>query len=412
MARCLCGKPSPLLAPASPQGRDEFRRDVDGRRQSAGARPRVLWLIKGLGLGGAEKLLSMAVPHLDRSRFDYEAGFFLPWKDALVDDLQMQGVPVTCFDIRNCSSFVGFGRLLAHIKQRRIDVIHMHLPVSGVVGRLAGKLMRVPGLIYTEHNVWGRLNPITRLMNRVTFGLNDFSIAVSDDVRLSMTVGARERLTTIANGIACEKMSSVAGDAVAMRRDLGVPEGHLIIGKVANLTPKKNHEMLLKAFALFSRRFPRSTLVLVGQLAGREQHLRNLAAELDIAKRVIFTGPRTDVLRVVQTFDVFALSSTFEGLPIALLEAMSLEKPTVCTAVGGVPGVIRDGREGFLVPAGRVDVMADRFAQLAATPSLRRELGSAARERVRKEFDIATMVRRVEEVYMQVLEEKGVWRSR
>ncbi len=371
-------------------------------------RIRVLWLIKGLGLGGAEMLFDMAAPHVDRSRFDYEVGYFLPWKDALVQKLQDHGLPVTCFDIKHNVSLGGLRRLVAHCRDRHVDVIHMHSPIPGVFGRIAGRLARVPAIVYTEHNVWPRLHPVSRLLNRLTFRMNDSAVAVSEDVRQSIPRGLSARVQTIDNGIDGESVRNRAAGSSAVRDELEIPHDCVAIVKVANLTPKKNHELLLDAFAQVHSTLPNTRLVLVGQFAGRDQTLRQHAERLGVESSVLLTGPRTDIPQVVKAMDVFAMSSTFEGLPIALLEAMALGKPAVCTSVGGIPRVIRDGQEGFLVPSGRADLLAERLKRLAMDAALRSEMGQAAKQRVRTAFDISQMVRRVEQVYCDALRDKGI----
>lgn len=376
-----------------------------------GRRARVLWLIKGLGWGGAEKLLSLSAPHLDRGRFEYEVGYFLPWKNALVEELRRHDLPVTCFDLPHGGAMGGWKRLLRHLARRQIDVLHMHLPVPGIVGRVAGKLAGVPALIYTEHNVWPRLHPLTRLVHGASLGWNDRVIAVSDDVRRSIRSRRFERVLTIRNGIDSFEVRPDETAGRQVRAELGIAPSEFVIGNVANFTPKKNHELLLDAYAQLQRSVPHSRLVLVGQFAGREGHLRLRAEKLAVSDRVVMTGPRSDAVRIVQALDVFAMSSSFEGLPIALLEAMSLGRPAVCTAVGGIPEAVNDGVEGFLVPPGDAAAMALSFARLAADRDLRRSMGLAARARVKREFDIAATVRRLESVYAEVLQEKGVWTS-
>jgi glycosyltransferase involved in cell wall biosynthesis len=381
---------------------------VSGVRKSGqiAERLRVLWLIKGLGLGGAEKLLTMAVPHLNRDRFDYQVGYFLPWKDALHAELAGAGLPVTCFNIRTPWSPLGLRRLVRYIRNERIDVVHMHLPIPGVYGRLAGRIAGVQALVYTEHNLWPRLHPLSRLLNRITFGMNDYAIAVSDDVRDSMKVKSPQPVT-IENGIDYGAIAAMPKLPCEVRSELGISQDDFVVAKVANLTPKKNHELLLEAFSQLATRIGHARLILIGQYAGRKDELYAHAQRLGIADRVLFTGPRSDVIRIVQACDVFAMSSTFEGLPIALLEAMALGKPSVCTDVGGIPAVIRDGNEGFLVPSGQAGQLADRLLALAQDPRLCTKMGEAARQRVQAKFDISVMVRRVEEVYCNVLNAKS-----
>lgn len=368
---------------------------------------RVLWLIKGLGLGGAEMLFEMAAPHLDRDRFDYQVGYFLPWKDALVERLRQHQLPVTCFDIPRGFSLGGYRRIQRFCRQQQIDVLHMHLPVPGVMGRLAGKRAGVPAIIYTEHNLWSRLNLVSRTLNRLTFGINDRVIAVSQDVADSMAPRFADRVSVINNGIDCAAVVDLAGDRAATRARLGIEADCVVVGKVANLTAKKNHELLIDAFAMLHTSVPNSRLVLVGQFADRESLLRERVRKHGLQDAVLFTGPSTEVPQLVQAMDIFAMSSNFEGLPISLLEAMSLGKPVVCTAVGGIPQVVRDDQDGFLVDRGDHREFAEKLRRLAIDPQLRCRMGDSASTRVRESFDIRSMVRQVETVYVDVLRSKA-----
>jgi L-malate glycosyltransferase len=367
-------------------------------------KPNVLWLIKGLGLGGAEMLLPMSLPHVDRSAFNYHVGYFLPWKDALVPKIAAEGVPPICFDIARHGDPRAVSRLIRYIRQHRIDLIHAHLPYPGMVARLAGRITGAK-VVYTEHNVWGRLNPLMRAANRVTFGMNDWAIAVSRGVANSIRGVDKGRLSVIDNGIDCSRLAATPDESAEVRTEFGIPASDFLIGKVANLTPKKNHENLIEAFALLHRQRPESTLLLVGQPAGREAALRELAVGRGVGNKVVFAGARTDVPRLVRAMDVFAISSDFEGLPIAMLEAMALAKPIVATTVGGIPGVIRDGVEGILLPPQRPDLLAAALQRLFDDRGLARTMGIRSQERVRAEYDIAQMVTKVEAIYRNVLNE-------
>ncbi len=366
-------------------------------------RYRVLWLIKGFGLGGAEMLLPIALPYLDRNSFHYEAGYFLPWKNALVSQVEGGGVPVTCFDLGRHGDPRAVMRLVRHIRLHGIDLIHAHLPYTGVVARIAGRLTGAK-VVYTEHNLWDRLNPVMRLANRFSFDWNDFAIAVSQDVADSMRGVDPSRLSVIDNGVDCARLAETPDESTSVREEFGVSTEEFLIGKVANLGPKKNHENLIEAFAHFQRDCSRSRLMLVGQQFGRQTVLTRLAQKLGVGERVIFVGPRTDVPRLVRAFDVFVVASDFEGLPVALLEAMALQQPVVATAVGGIPGVIRDGIEGLLVPPRNPGLLSNALVRLQRDPVLRRRLGASAAARVKDKYDIAKMVARVESIYRRVLD--------
>ena len=362
----------------------------------------ILCLIKGLGLGGAEKLLASALPYLDRSNFDYQIGYFLPRKKAIVPVIEMAGFDVHCFNIKNLSIYTAILKLAKFIQSENVDLIHAHLPYPGIIARLAGRILGTP-VVYTEHNVWSRLHPITRYLNRLTFSLNDYSITVSDEVAASMQGIKRQRIQVIENGVDWKILTRTPDETEAVRMEFNIPFSHFLIGNVANLTPKKNHENLIRAFALFSKSYPYATLILVGQPFDRLSVLQKLTDQLEIGTNVRFVGTREDVPRLVRAFDVFVISSDFEGLPVAMLEAMALKKPVIATTVGGIPSVVRNGVEGYLVPPRSPEALAEKMLLFAIDRELAGIMGEAAFQRVKEHYDISQMVKQVEAIYMQVL---------
>ena len=119
-------------------------------------RKRILILIKGLGLGGAERLLVNALPYLSRDEFDYRVAYFLPWKDALVPDFESCGIPVTCFDCRTPYSPIAIHKIGRYLRRHDIALLHSHLPSASIAGRVASRLNPSPATVYTEHGCWNR----------------------------------------------------------------------------------------------------------------------------------------------------------------------------------------------------------------------------------------------------------------
>jgi glycosyltransferase involved in cell wall biosynthesis len=204
---------------------------------------------------------------------------------------------------------------------------------------------------------------------------------------------------------------ALTGEAAraAARAELGLNPDARVVGTVGNFTAKKDQGTLIRAVA----ELPAAglggggdtVLVLVG-LGPLEQDLRDLAGRLGIADRVLFTGSRDDVYALLPAFDTFALSSRFEGLPIALLEAMASGVAPVATRVGGIPEVITDGRDGLLVDAGDTAGLTAALARLLGDDDLRSRVGGAARARA-GDFDLVHAVRRAEEVYRQAVAHPG-----
>jgi glycosyltransferase involved in cell wall biosynthesis len=362
----------------------------------------VLIVIKGLGRGGAERLLVSGAPYLDRERFDYRFAYLLPWKDSLVGDLTAAGLPVHCLDGARGVGWVG--RLRALVRRERVELIHVHSPVAAAGVRMAaGSRTRV---VYTEHNVWSRYHPATYAANLVTFPRNDRVFAVSDEVRASVRYPGRLRLLpmppveTLHHGL---DLAAVAawGGGDGVRAELGIPGDAPIVGNVANFKPAKDHTTLLRAAARVREALPGVRFLLVGQ-GPLESETRRLAAELGLDRTVVFAGFRSDAQRLAAAFDVFTLASTYEGLPIALVEAMALGRPAVVTRVGGTPEVVTDGVQGLLVPPRDPAALADGLLRLLGDPELRARMGAAGRARA-LDFDIRRAVRRMEQVYTDLL---------
>lgn len=365
----------------------------------------VLWLIKGLGSGGAENLLVSAARHIDRDRFNYSVAYFLPWKNALVNDLEDAGLPVTCLNQRKSYDLRAMVALNRKLRKDRIDILHAHLPYSGIVGRLASKFTPVKAVVYSEHNVWERYHRLTHFANKMTFKWNDAVVAVSEDVensiRNGMNVNGRPKLGTIANGVDVDRLSSICKESGWLKTELGIPAENKIVVNVANFTPKKRHIDLLKAARKVVDEEPATSFVLVGQGPLAEE-MKSAAAEMGLADNVFFTGLRDDAREIIAASDLFVLSSQFEGMPISVLEAMGTHTPVLSTRVGGLPEMIVDGEEGMLVDQGDPDKLAVSICSLLQDEKKRHSLADGAYVRARDEFDVRTMVRKTEELYLEL----------
>ena len=376
-----------------------------------GNRKKVMWLIKGLGIGGAEKLLQLSIPHVDSQRFDYEVAYLLPWKNALVPAFEEAGVPVFCLNHRKPYDAMIIPRLVRLLKDREVDLLHVHLPYSGILGRLASKMAPVKGVVYSEHNLWERYHWLTAAANRLTFGYNDAVIAVSAEVEQSIRrrykINGRPSLSTILNGVDTDHLEAVSQDLAGLRQEFGIPEGHQLVVHVANFTPKKRHEDLIRAARIVVDQEPQTTFLLVGQ-GPLEKEVKAQALKLGLEGTVVFAGFRPGAARIIAAADVFVLPSLYEGLPIAMLEAMALGRPVVASRVGGVPEAIDDEVDGLLIDPLDPAQLAEKILTLFHNPELRRRLSANAAQKVRDQFSVKRMVKSTEAIYSSVLAEKGI----
>lgn len=365
-------------------------------------RPSVLLLSKGLGKGGAEQLLVNQAVH-GAGDFEYHAAYLLPWKDALVSELRERGVGVTCLDGARGIGWIK--RLRRLVRDRRIDIVHVHSPSVAALARIAfGR--HGPSIVTTEHNVWDRYHRLTYWANALTFPRNNHVFAVSDEVNGSVRYPTvfrflrRPPIETLHHGIDGARVALAPG-ADGVREELGIPSSSPVVGTVANFKPHKGHEHLLQVAARVAARHPDVRFVLVGG-GPHQERIEERTAELGIGDVVVFAGFRDDAQRVMRTFDVYALASLHEGLPLSLLEAMALGRPVVATRVGGITAVVEDGASGFVVDPRDVDALAARISTLLEDPALRRRMGEAARARAAT-FDVRAAVRRIEQVYAELI---------
>lgn len=389
----------------------------DGDTDPAPARPgdtaplRILLLVKGLGPGGAERLLVSQAATRDREAFTYRAAYLVPWKDHLVPELEALGVPVRCLDSRREWDLRWALRLRGLVRRDGIAVVHVHSPYVAAVTRLVLRTLprrRRPALVSTEHNRWPRHAAATRLANRLTLPLDDATVAVSADVRSTIEPARRRaRVEVLVHGVdvaAVRAAGATPATRADVRAELGITDDEVVVGTVANLRREKGYDVLLDAAAHLARvagpEGPPIRVVAVGQGPLLEA-MQARVAELGVGDRVQLLGYRPDAVRVMAAFDLFTLASRHEGLPVALMDALVLGLPVVATRVGGVPEAVTDGVEGLLVPPDDPAALAAAWLALAGDPVRRAACGRAAADRAGA-FDIRRATARLEAIYREV----------
>lgn len=366
---------------------------------------RVLWLTKGLGRGGAERLITSCVPHLAARGLDVEVAYVLPEKDAYVPRLVDAGITVHAL-WKHTSPSGWSGALRRLIEERDYAIVHTHSPFPGAIARVAAG-RAAARFVHTEHNMWERYRRGTYWANALTYRRNDAVIAVSQAVAESIpprfcSAGLRARgVDVVLHGIDLDKVTLGLDAKRAARKMLGVPEDALVVGTVGNLTEKKNHPMLVEAFRQVQERHPGARLVVIGS-GPLEQQLRENVQRARLTDLTVLAGSRDDASELVIGFDAFALSSRFEGLSIALVEALAVGVPTVATRVGGVPEVLDGSSAGIMVSSGDATAFAGALDRLFSDPELRSRMAQAAITRA-ADFSIDNAVGEIVRIYDEIL---------
>jgi glycosyltransferase involved in cell wall biosynthesis len=372
-----------------------------GHREPDAARPiRVLWLVKGLGPGGAEQLMVAAATVRNREKFRYEADYLLPWKDALVGPLESLGVPTRCLDVRDERDLRWAWRLRRRLLEDPVDILHAQSPYPAGIARLVVRTLprRVrPRLVYTVHNTFHSFSPPTRILNGLTYRLDDVDLAVSVEVHETIWKQLQDRTEIVVHGVLLTAVRSELEHRDQMRAELGIGADEVVVGTIANFRAQKDYPNLLAtARVLIDRGWP-GRIVAVGQ-GPLEAEMRALHDELGLGDRVLLLGRRDDAVRVLAACDVFTMASDNEGLPVALMEALALGLPVAATAVGGIPEAVTDGVEGLLVPPTRPEALADAIETITNDDELRARLAAAAAV-AGERFDIRVAATRIEQIY-------------
>ena len=284
---------------------------------------------------------------------------------------------------------VTLGKLCQLVRDERVDVINTHLTTASWQGALAGKICGVPSVAVvhaTDRKTW--------------FQHADYLIAVSAGVKDALIEQgiAPEKIEVLYHGIDLEQYVAPLSTAQAKAR-LGLPADALTVGVVASLIPRKGHRFLLEA--LQNMRAPVHAIFAgEGEL---DEELREQVREMGLEKRVHFLGFRRDVPEIVCALDAFVLPSLKEGLSIAVMEAMALEKPVICSNIAGLPEVVRDGQTGFLVPPGDSLALQNALESLFADANLREQLGHNARRFLEEHFEQNACLNAMESYFRRIV---------
>jgi glycosyltransferase involved in cell wall biosynthesis len=362
--------------------------------------------VAGSSIHGVSRLFSWWFRRFDPARFDVSLVGLKreePASRLLID----QGIAVHHLNRGRFDPRI-LGDLVALARARNARILHVHGYAAADFGRLAARRAGA-ALVLHEHFADPRMPAYQGLADRLLSGLTDRAIAVSGSTR-DFLVRERhvpaQRVRLIWNGAPLDEFARPpAGAREAVRAQWGLAPGALAIGTIGRLSEQKGQKDLLTAAAEVVRADPRARFVLVGDgdLRGA---LDAQAAALGLADRVLFAGHRTDVPSVLAALDVVCISSTYEGTPLALFEAMAAGRAIVSTAVDGCREVLADGRTALLTPPRDPGALARALTKVLADAELRHRLAAEAAAESRR-YDIAECVSQIEALYDEVLAERA-----
>lgn len=365
----------------------------------------VCQLLHSLNVGGAEMLAARLSRRLrERFRFVFAC---LDEIGPLGDSLQREGFSVhslhrrTGLDLR-CSL-----RLAKLLRSERIDVIHAHQYTPffyGLLGRYSAQ--RQP-ILFTEH---GRHQPDyprpKRIMaNRLLLSRRDRVVGVGAAVRQALITNEgipAPRVEVVYNGVDVGAFGAPSCDRNSARQSLSAGPEELVIVQVARLDYLKDHATAIRTIARVATSEPRVRLVLIGDGPERANIMSEISTR-GLENRIRLLGTRMDVDRLLPAADMFLLTSTSEGIPLTVIEAMAAGLPIVATKVGGVGEVVEDNSTGLLASSGDDAGLAQHIIRLAQDPNLRSAMGIAGAARARRFFDEQRMCEEYDRLYRSML---------
>lgn len=365
---------------------------------------RVLHIIKSLGRGGAETLLLETIKNHDKTKFKFYCIFFLPWKNELVKELEEQGAIVVNIAAKNNFQIVlSFLKINKFINKNKIQLVHCHLPWAGLVGRISLLFNKKIKLLYTEHNIQERYHKITKILNKHTFKWQDIVIAVSKSVQESIcqNISNKINIQIILNGVDTNKFIRKFTDSVQLKNELNIPSDKIVIGNICVFRSQKRLKTWVDIFEEVNKKHPNTVGILVGAGILFEE-IKQYVTEKKLTDKIIFTGLQTNAAKYFSIIDIFLLTSEFEGLPIALLEAMSMNCVPVTTNAGGVKEVIQHGINGLITDVSTPNNLINFINEVVENNELKNKISEEARLTVEHNFSVVNTTKKIENLYLSL----------
>jgi glycosyltransferase involved in cell wall biosynthesis len=376
---------------------------------------KVLHIIGGGEFGGAEQHILSLMKEFRNYAIDAQVITF--YDSIFSDKLRSLGHKVTVVQPRSRFDFLLHHKLASYFASIKPDLVHTHGIRANFFSRLAAKQAGIKHVVTTVHSILRHDYPnpvsffIAKQMEMRTIHLTEHFMAVSQTIKEHLLeCGVEEnKVSILFNGIDSSIYSpneTRLFEAQELRRELGIPHEHIVIGTLARLVPVKGLSYLIRGFAQAIQHEPNLSLLIIGEGPEREE-LEKLARELGVIAQVHFTGFRSDIPNCLAAMDIYVNSSLSEGLPISLMEAMAAEKALVVTHVGGMKEMIIHEENGLTIPPKSPESIAQAILQLANNPDLRLALAKAAKMDVERRFSQHSMGLAQVKLYHQLIEGKA-----
>ncbi len=372
----------------------------------------ILYLIDQMrDMGGAERNLVNILTYIDQSRFQYFLYTF-QLESPMKELLETENIP--CAQIPYPTSPEGIKKYLAlvrKIKQQKINILHSYFESSDIWGTLLAKLAGIPIIVSSKRDLGFLKSKKVLLAYRFINPFITKIIAVSDAVKYQVSIQEKvslDKIVTIYNGVDIFRFNGDT-DQSSLKNELKFHSSWPVVGVIANIKPIKGLEYFIRAAAEIVKQFPHTHFIVVGsslptpESQNYYRQLRTLINELNLGKNLFFLGKRADIPEILSMIDISVLPSLSEGFSNTVIESMAAGKPVVVTEVGGNAEAVVHERTGYVVPARDVHKLAEAVCTLLADRNLAHRMGQAGRLRAKQFFSIETMISKIENLYLSLL---------
>ncbi len=337
-----------------------------------------------------------------------------PNEGHFTDRLREKNIPVFLIPFRKTYHINRAFQLARLLKQEKVDLLHTHAMVpTNVLSRLAAKMVGIPCISHIHAENMFNKNPLIRSyqiwFDRLTSEQCFKLITVSEATKQSLIQEKipANHIEVILNGIYRNEVITPQICREDILKKWLIPESHHLIGMVGRLSPLKGLDEFFESMVIVHKQISNTTALIVGEeleFNGQyEQKLREQAKRLGLSGNLIFTGYQADSISLINAMDFLVAPSKTEGLPITILEAMSVKKAVVASNVGGIGELVQDEVTGLLVPAGNSNQLAQAILRLLTNKKLIKQMGEQGFLRVKESFTEEKMVNQIFEIYQQAL---------
>jgi glycosyltransferase involved in cell wall biosynthesis len=304
-------------------------------------------------------------------------------------------------------AFAAIPQLASFIRERGYSIVQTHDTTPLIYTSIAKCYYPHFQHIYTEHSGIYSCHSRHRFMTWLALLSTNHAVMVSKNLlsfyqkHFPLT---KPEMSVIYNGLDIPAAAASAKESVC--KEFGISEDALIVGTAVRFYPQKGLRYLIQAIPKILESHPKTIFLLVGDGVER-QMLEGIAKSSGIEENVVFTGFRQDIPNLIGAMDIYVLPSLWEGLPLALIEALLARKAVVATSVGGNTEVIEDGHTGFLIPPQQPDLIAQRIISLLDSNKLRDEFAENGFLYAKKHFSLKTMIEQYETLYSRIFQKQG-----